>query len=243
LIIILVLAQFMAFIVMVFVLIYLLRSMSYKETNRLQQLNDDNVQKSKELAKKIIDAENEYKEKMTKCEDETRKMKADARKEIEELKEAMIAKGKAESEHMIAQAINTKKELRAEVESEMYGKSIDISCKIFQKVLSSTEQKLVFDGFLENVFQELTAIEKDHLQAVDLGEGSESTVDVKSSHPMSPQQKSRLEKILSSKLDHTIVVQEEIDTQVVSGIVIQLGSIVIDGSLSEKFRKAAEELK
>jgi len=241
--IILVIVQIMAFIGFVLVLNKFLKSSSYKETHRLQQLNDDNMQKSKELAEKILDAENEYKAKMAKCEDEVRTMKAEARKETEELREAILAKGKAESEHMIAQAINTKKELRAEIESELYEKSVSYSCKIFQKVLSSGEQKLVFEGLLESVFRELNDVGKDDLQAVDLEEGPKSVVDVQSSHPMSPQQKEKLEEILSSKLDQKIKVREEIDTEVISGIIIQLGSIIIDGSLSEKFRKAAEELK
>jgi F0F1-type ATP synthase delta subunit len=243
LVIILVLVQVITFIGLALILRNILISSSYKETHRLQQLNEENAAKSKELAEKILDAENEYREKMAKCEDEIRGMKAEARKQMEELKEAIIAKGKAESEHMIAQAINTKKELRAEIESEMYEKSVAFSCKIFKKILSSREQKLVYDGLLETVFQELDQMEKDHLQSIDWGGGADSVVEVKTSHPIDSRQKEKLEGVLSSKLDRAIKVHETIDAGIISGIIIQLGSIVIDGSLSERFRKAAEELK
>ena len=239
---ILVIVQIITFIVITLVMRKVLISSSYKETHRLQQLNDDNLQKSKELAEKILDAENEYREKMAQCDREVREMKAEARREIEELKEAIVAKGKAESDHMIAQAMSTKKEIRAEIESEMQGKSIAFSCKIFQKVLNAGEQKLVFDGLLESVFRDLNEIEKNDLKAVDLA-GAGGIVEVKSSHPMGPAQKEKLEQILSAKLDQKIKTREEIDAKVISGIIIQLGSIVIDGSLSERFRRAAEELK
>jgi len=238
-----ILVQVIVFIGMAFILVKFLASSSYKETNRLQQLNEENEKKSKELAGKLIDAENEHREKMAKAEKEIQEMKAKARKETEELKEAIIARGKAESEQIIAQALGSKKELRREVEEEMYGNIVEFSSKIFQRVLGSEEQRLVYDGLLESVFQELGEIEKSRLSAVDLGGGNESTVEVKSSHPMSPKQKEKLESILSSKLDQTIRVKEVIEKEVIAGIIIKLGSFSIDGSLLERFRRAAEEIR
>ena len=241
--IILVLVQVVTFIGLALILRKILISSSYKETHRLQQLNEESATRSKELAEKILDAENEYRAKMAKCDEEIREMKTEARKQMEELKEAVIARGKAESEHIITQAINTKKELRAEIESEMYEKSVEFSCKIFKKILSSQEQKLVYDGLLEAVFRELSEMSKDDLRTIDLGGGAESVVDVKTSHPMDSRQKEKLEGVLSSKLERAIKVHEAIEAGVISGIIIQLGSIVIDGSLSERFRKATEGLK
>lgn len=239
----LILVQIIAFTGLVLVLRKILISSSYKEINRLQQLNEENAEKSKELTKKILDAENDHRERITQAENEVRELKTKARKEIEELKEALIAKGKAEGDSIVAQALNSKKEIRAEIEEEMLERGVEFSFQIFQKVLSSDEQKLVFDGLIKNVLEELENIEKDRLKAIDLGDGSQGSVEVKTSHTMSSQQKEKLETVLSSKLDQKIKVQEVIERDVISGIVIVLGSVVIDGSLSERFRKAAMDLR
>ncbi len=239
----LILVQFIAFIGLVFVLRKILISSSYKEINRLQQLNEENAEKSKELSRKILDAENEYREKVSQAEREVRELKSRAQREIEELRGALIAKGKAEGDSIVAQALNSKKEIREEIEEEMYGKSVEFSSRIFKKVLGSGEQKLVFDGLLKSVLDELEGIEKDRLKVVDLGGGSEISVEVKTSHSMSPQQKEKLETVLSSKLGRTIKIQEVIEQDVICGIIIILGSIVIDGSLAERFSKASAELR
>ena len=239
----LILVQVITFIGLVLVLRKILISSSYKETTRLQQLNEENAQKSKDLARKIADSENEYRVKMSEAEDEIREMKARARQEINDLKDAMIAKGKAEGEHIITQALNSKREMRTQIEEEMQGKSIQLSCSIIRKILSSDEQKLVFDGLLASVFRELEDLEKDQLAAIDFGGASKNTVDVKTTHSLSPRQKEELEKILSGKFGRTISVREFVDKEIISGITIALGSFIIDGSLAERFRKAVEELK
>jgi len=238
-----IIVQIITFVTLVLILRKILISSSYNETSRLQKLNEENAKKSKDLARKIAAAENEYTVKMEQAEDEIRELKNKARKEVEEIKAAIIAKGKTESEQIIAHALNSKKEIRAEIEEEMKDKSIAFSCKIFQKVLSSDEQKLVFDGLLESVFKEMEKIDKDRLMAIDFGEASEGVAEVKSSHPMSAQQKQKLEEILSSKLDQKIDIKEIVEREVIAGIVICLGSFVIDGSLLERFRKAVEEMK
>lgn len=234
--------QVIAFVGLALLLRKFLMTSSYNEINRLQQLNEENSIKSKELAKKILDAENDHRDRITQAEKEVRELKAKARKEIEELKEALIAKGKAEGDSIVAQALNSKKEIRAEIEDEMHERGVEFSCKIFQRVLGSDEQKLVFDGLMQNVLGELANIDKDRLMTIDLGKGLDVNIQVKVSHAMSAQQKEKLEKILSSKVDKKIKVQEVIDRDVVSGVIIVLGSVVIDGSLSERFRKAATEL-
>ena len=239
----LIFVQILAFTGLVLVLRKILISSSYKEINRLQQLNEENTEKSKELTRKILDAENEYREKVSQAEKEVRELKDKARREIEELKDALIAKGKAEGDSIVAQALNAKKEIRAEIEEEMYGKCVEFSCQIFQKVLGSDEQGLLFNGLMKSVLEELENINKDRLKVIDLGEGSQISVQVKVSHPMSSQQKEKLETILSSKLDKNIRIQESIDRGVISGIIIVLGSVIIDGSISERFKKAAAELR
>lgn len=235
-----IIVQVITFAGLVFVLRKILMSTTYKETSHLQQLNEDNKRKAQELDRKIAEAEHQYREKMNKAEDDMRALKVQSQKEIDELREAMIAKGKAESEQIISQALASKKEMRAEIEDEMYEKSVDLCFTILQKILSSEEQKLVYDGLLSSVMTELESMDGQQLKSIEL---DGDAVDVKTSHPMNAAQKDRLKKILSGKMDRAVTVREQIDHETIAGIVILLGSFVIDGSLAERFRKAARDLR
>lgn len=235
--------QIFFFIGLVLVLRKILISSSYNETKRLQQLSEENAQKTRELAAKISDAEGEYREKMARAETEVRRLKADARREAEELKAAIIAEGKAESGRLMKQAASARDELRLEIEEQMGERCAAFSRKMLREILSSEEQRLVYDGLLAGVFRELDTMEGDRLRGVDLGGAAGGTVAVKTSHSMSAPQKEKLETILSSKLGQRVSVQETVEKEMIAGIVITLGSFVIDGSLSGRFRKAAERLK
>ncbi|MCK5180850.1 MAG: F0F1 ATP synthase subunit delta [Candidatus Omnitrophica bacterium] len=235
--------QVLFFFGLVLVLRKILISSSYNETKRLQQLNEENSNKSQELAAKIADAENEYREKMLKTDEEIRHMKAKAKKEIEDLKEAIITKGKAEGDRIVTQALNARDEIRAEIEEQLHGRVVEFSSKIFRRILSADEQKLVHEGLLKSVFQELEDLERDRLQAVNMDGASKAAVEVKTSHPMTTGQKAKLEEILSSKFDKEITVEESVEKEIIAGIVITLGSFVIDASLAERFKKAAQNVK
>ncbi len=180
---------------------------------------------------------------MLKTDEEIRILRAKSKKEIEDLKEAIIEKGKAEGDRIVTQALNARDEIRAEIEEQMSEKAVDLSRKIFQKILGAEEQKLVHDGLLENVFQELDQIDGTRLKAVDLDEKSKGKAEVKTPHAMTAQQKEKLEAALSSKLEQTIKVEEVIDKDIIAGITIAFGSFVIDGSFSGRFTKTAANIK
>jgi len=218
-------------------------SSSLKETLRLQQLSEESTQKAQELAGKVLDVENDYREKMSLAEGEIREMKSRVKKEVEGLRAAVLAKAKAEAQRIIAQSLNAKEEIRCEIEDQMKERSMAFSKNVLREVFSSDELEMIHDGFLENIFKELTVMDKGRLQSVDLSGPDDNVIEVKTSRPMSAQQIKKLEVILSAKLEKQVTIHETIDTDVMAGVVITMGSFIIDGSFAERFRRAADKLK
>jgi F0F1-type ATP synthase membrane subunit b/b' len=235
--------QIVFFFGLVFVLRKILLASSYNETKRLQQLNEENAQKAQELAAKISEADNEYREKMLRTDEEIELMKEKARKEIQDLKEVVIAKAKAEGDRLMTQALNARDEIRAEIEEQVQERVVEFSQKVFSQILSAPEQKLLHEGLLKHVLEEMNAVESERLKAVCADKTSGDVVQVKVSHGLTAQQKKEVENILSSKLGRTITVEESVNSEIIAGIVISLGSFVIDGSLLSRFKKAAEKIK
>ncbi|OGX36822.1 MAG: hypothetical protein A3D87_02530 [Omnitrophica WOR_2 bacterium RIFCSPHIGHO2_02_FULL_50_17] len=228
------------FLALVFVFRKIMFSSSYAETKRLQELNMENTKKARELEEKIEDAEKQYKEKITKAQDEAKKLKERAQEEAEGIREETLRKAKEERERLIGQVLNAKEKLREEIEAESAERTVEFARRIIAEILSSDNQRRVYDGFMDEVFAGIEQTDKAVFQGLDL---KSLSVQVKTSHPLSPVQKERLEKILSEKAGGRACVEEIADKKLITGVVIQIGSLVIDGSLAAKFRKAKEAIR
>ena len=233
----LIIIQVMTFAALVFVLRKIMYSASFGETKRLQQLNQENAKKTQELANKIEEAEKQYQEKLAHAEDEVKKLKSRAKEEVEKLKEATLDKAKQESERIVKQALNTKEKVREEIASQMKERSVDQSLKLVQNILSSNHQRLVHEGLIEDVLEEMGKIEQGKLQTkTDKGE-------LITPYEVEKSKKEKIATILSKKTDKKISLEEKIDKELIAGVTIKLGSLVIDGSLAGKLRAAAETMR
>ena len=233
----LIIIQMITFAALVFVLRKIMYSTSLGETKRLQKLNQENAKKAQELANKIEEAERQYKEKIARAEDEIRKLKLEAKEEAEKLKEEALNKAKQESERIVNQALNTKEKLKEEIASQMKGKSVEQSVRLIQDVLNSKNQKLVHEGLIDDVIEEIEKLEQGRLQArTDKGE-------LITPHAIDKSRKEKIKAVLSKKTGKKIALEEKIDKEVIAGITIKLGSLVIDGSLAGKLKEAVEALR
>lgn len=228
------------FVALALVLRKIIFSSSYDETKRLQQLNIENTKKANELDEKIEDAEKKYKEKITQAGDEIRKMKEKAKEEAQQIREDTLAKIREEKGRLIGQALNAKEKLREEIEGELLEKSIGFAKRILEEILGSPYRRLVYDSLIEEIFNDLSQIDQDAFKDVDW---TSLVPQVKTSHEMSSVQRERLEQILFEKSGKRIGIVPMVDKTLIAGIIVQIGSLMIDGSLAAKFRKTAEDIK
>lgn len=239
------------FLAMVLVFRKVMISSSYDETKRLQQQNLENSRKAVELEQKIEEAEKHYKEKLVRAEDEIRKLKERAIKEAEILKEQIVTKAKEERDRLIEQAINAREKLREDIESGLVEKSLELSRRIVTEIFNSEHQKLVYDVFLKEVFEAMEKMDLGTLKGVIPGtvpvpahsSAGITQCRVQSSHALDPHQREKLIKILSERVGEKVSMEEVTDKGLIAGIIVQIGSFRIDGSLAAKFRKAAENIR
>ncbi len=227
-----------AFIALVFTFQRVMISTASQETKRLQDLNLENTKKAVALQEKIEEADRQYKEKLAQAQEEIRQLKEKAIQETGAVRADMLAKAKEERGHLIDQALDAREKLREEIESSLLEKSLELARRIIAEILHSPHQRLVYDGLMEDVLQEM--------EVMDIGilRGSEvRSCHVQTSHPLDVRQKERLTKILSEKTGQKIFIEETIDKKVITGIIVHIGSFMIDGSLMTKFKKAGERIR
>jgi F-type H+-transporting ATPase subunit b len=226
------------FLAMVLVFRRVMISSSYEETSRLQALNLENAQKATELQEKIEEAEKQYKEKLLKAEDEIRRLKEKAAQEAESIREQILTKAKGEKDRLIDQAIGAKKKLREEIENELLDKSLEFSRRILVEILSEEHQKLVHDGLLEEILSEMEKIDPAPFQWA-----ATKQCRARTPHGLDAPRKERLIRILSEKTGENISLEESVDRGLIAGMIVHIGSFMIDGSLASRFKKASEHIR
>ena len=232
----LILIQVFTFGALVFVLRKIMYSASYLETRRLQQLNNENTLKAQELAVKIEEAQSQYQQKLADAEAESRRLKSSAKEEIDKLKQQVLDKARQESERIIAQALNSKEKIKEEIEANMQEKCVAQSLSLIREVLGSKSQSLMHEGFVDEIIKEIEEIDVTKLQIpADKGELIIASA-------ISETKKSKIASILSDKAGRAITLEATVNNEIIAGIIIKLGSFVIDASLAGKLKEAAQAL-
>ena len=85
---------------------------------------------------------------------------------------------------------------------------------------------------IDELIDDLERVEHDRFMV------AAESVTVTSSLPLTDQERRRLRQVLSTKVGTEVALVERLDPELISGLVIRVGALVIDGSLRNKLRKA-----
>ena len=223
--------------IIIFVIKKLLLSDTMKAVGTIKQVEAE-VRKKEETIRMEIDVhEKEFEKKKREAESALEEKRKLSDKELNDMKETMVATAKKEGDRIIEQAKKNEEQFRRQLSQDMEEKSVDYAGRIFQMVVS--------DHVTPEINKKLIGELLDALEEVDAGaitvdgESSEFT----SSQPMDEEQKIRLEGILKDKFGVDIKVEEKVDAEILGGLVLKLGSLEIDGSLRNRYHEAVQEVK
>jgi F0F1-type ATP synthase membrane subunit b/b' len=225
------------FILLVIGLRKLLYSKASAEIKRAQLMVDESNKKIEALREQIEEAKTEYKRTVAQAKEDARKIMADAQKEAEELRTRHLQETRKEIDKIVKSAQAQKESMERELKSDLMRKSIHHSKAIIHQVFTADSLGATHDVMIEEISQQIGNL--------DLGQMSE---DIKEAEivtivPLGKEKMEMLKKKLSSVLKKEIELKEKIDDSVVAGILIKLGSLILDGSLANKIRIAAEQLE
>ncbi|MCX5678709.1 MAG: F0F1 ATP synthase subunit delta [Candidatus Omnitrophica bacterium] len=233
----LVVVQIVTFIAIVFVLRKLLYSESAKEMLRLRKIKEETAVKQRELQQKIDEAQDAYSEKIAEAEQKTRAFRIKAEEEIEELKKKILSKAKEDAEQIVKSAFNAKEKIREEIGEEMRKKAPLLASRVFKEVLSPEVQEMMHKELVRDVIDKIRNTEKTAFKSkIEKGE-------IVSAYPLSKNDKLVVESLIHDSLGYQIPLYETEDSQLVAGVLIKLGTILIDGSLNNRLKQVERELE
>jgi F0F1-type ATP synthase membrane subunit b/b' len=217
-------------------LVFLLRQFLYKQVTRslgrYQQLHQENLTREGELKRTREEMEQELQAKIAQHNEEVGRLRAAAEVDAQKTQEEILAKSKEEGKRILAEAEAKKERMRANLVSEMEEKALDLASDIIEHILTAQVTQGINHQLIDELIEEIEKSDERRLQ-LDV-----ETVEVAVPFPLTQVQQERLKKILSSQMGRSVNVKETVDQEIVAGMVIRSGNLVLDGSLKNKLKGA-----
>jgi ATP synthase F1 delta subunit len=233
----LVIIQVLTFIV----LILFLRLLFYRHLSsalaRLKRLNEENLAREETLKQELERAKREREAEIAKGREEAKNMIEQAKGEAEKFKDESFAQTREKVKTMITEAERRGKRIEEESMRKLEERTLEFSCEMVKHIFKGKGRDALHRELIDELIEEIKTLDKQKLKT------SETQAQLYSAYPLSSEQKKRLEDILSSKMGNTIILKEEIDKDIITGIVVKIGTLVIDGSLKNKLRRIVPYLK
>lgn len=234
--------QFIILQVIVFgAVIFFLKKILYGDTesaiNRLGQAYQDLLKKQKELTEKLEAGEKEYLAKKEEASAVADKIKVQATEDARKKEEEIIKRARVEAEEIVAKGHAAREEVGKEIEIRLSHKMVDFAAEILKKVFSEKVVTLIH----EEMVRDFILRAKDF----DLSNASDSAHEliVRTPFPLKKEEVEKLNLLLVTKLNRTIQYTEVADKDLIAGIVLQFGTLLLDGCLATSIKEAGNKAR
>jgi len=222
-------------------LIYAFRRIMNKNvvlaTKHLDDLNQEYTQKEKEVNRQLEEAKQKAAAMVLQAQNEAEKAKAEIIQAAESEREKIIADARAQGNELMQQADKSRQLLLAEIHERIEKEAINTACELIQNTLPEHFKQDVHVHWVEelitNGFSKL-----EHLRLpTDIKE-----IKITSAFALHDDVHKTLVKKLKDILGYEVALKEEVDSKLVAGLCITLGSLVLDGTLRNKILAQAKKV-
>ena len=218
-----------------------LRMLFYRQLSaalqRLQALQEEMMEKEAQLKEELRRAQQERAAEVVKGKTEGRLLLDMAKREAETLRTNAEQQAKQEAEKLLARGREELEKARATMLADMEADALRLSTEMVKYTLTQHGKEDFHHHLIDALIEEIRQLSKDRFSVT----GNAATVS--SSFPLTAEERRQLRTVLSEKLETDVTMEERIDPDLITGLVIQVGSLVIDGSLKNKLRKAIPFVK
>ncbi|MFH1062052.1 MAG: F0F1 ATP synthase subunit delta [Candidatus Omnitrophota bacterium] len=232
----LILLQIFIFGGLAFFLKHLLTRNVTSATSHLQGMIKENTDKKEEMQKKIEQAEKEYAVKIKKAKEEAEQIEKQCRKEIEQERDKIISQAHEQSEELMSRANKTCETILADLDKNVNEKAVARAGELICKVLPEKNCRDIHQEWVKALINEgLNSL--DRLRIPD----DITRIEVITAFALTEQEKAELHEQLQDHLDLNLVIEETVKKDIVAGIIINIGTLVLNGSFVNKIREVIHE--
>ena len=224
------------------ILIFVLRVLFYRQLRtslaRLKTLHEENLAQEEELKKNTELLQKKKEEELAKAKQEAERIINDSRERAVKLASGMETQAKEQADKILNKVAQLAEQSERDFALRCQEEAIQISLKIFKIVFGENDMVLLQHQLVAGFIDELEKLPDEKFTI------REGALKISCPLALSPEEKNKLTRILSEKLKNRQAdITETINPDIISGIIIQIGSFVIDGSLRNKLSKAIAYIK
>ncbi len=223
-------------------LIFLLRRVLTKNvtdaTKHLEELNQDYSEKEKKLNQQFEEAKEKSQNIIRQAQQEAEKLRTQSTKDVENQRDLILNQARTQSETIIQQADKSRQALIAELDVKIEKEAINKACELMQVTLPEKFRQEVHLYWVKELLEEGFGQLKNLQFPDDIDE-----IKVTSAFPLTDEQRNNLSKKIKDALGRDVQLKEETESRVVAGLIISIGSLVLDGSLKNKIEEQAKGAK
>ncbi|MFC1666915.1 F0F1 ATP synthase subunit delta [Candidatus Omnitrophota bacterium] len=229
-----ILIQIFIFIGLIYGFRHILTKNVSSATRHLEELNQDYTKKDRDVMKRLEETKRKSEEILSKASGEAEKQKAQILKQAEQESHKVVKEARIQSEEIIQQADRSRKMLISELEDRIAKEAVNKACELIQDALPERFKQDAHSHWIKDLI-------KDGFNELERLSVSEENQEVKiiSAFPLSKEERKDLTAKLKTLLKRDIVLKEEVDPKIIVGIIVSIGSLVLDGSLRDKIQKQA----
>ena len=208
-----------------------------KAVGKLREEESELAKKEDAVRKRIEDNEAEFRQKSAEAQEALVRSREAMEKEIGRNREIMLDEAKKERDRIVDEANRSKDKMQQDLVREADRKALEYAGRVYELVFSEDLGRKLDQAFLDELLAALDEMDASSITV------SADTLEVQCAHGLDQPHKDRIRDLVAKKFDVTLAIQEKLAPELIAGVRLKLGSLEIDGSLANRFREAAEELK
>ncbi|MCX5665558.1 MAG: F0F1 ATP synthase subunit delta [Candidatus Omnitrophica bacterium] len=236
------LSQLIALQIITFIALALLLKMLFSRhldsaLKRLKKLQNETLMRENQLKEELDKAKSDRQAEIDKGKAEARTLVEQAKKEIESMRGGAEEDAKRQEKKVFARGQEELEKLKVKLTQGVEADAMQISMKLIERTFTEKGKDQMQRHFIDELIEDVEKLEKSKFSV------KTNKAKIMTSLPLTEKEKDRLKKALCAKMGSDVTITEEKSKGLIMGLIIQLGALEIDGSLSNKLRKALPMIK
>ncbi len=223
---------------LIYVMYRVLGTQATQATDRFSTMSEDFERKKSEIKKLTQESELKAEKLLMSTQQECEKLKSVALEESQQMRLKEVQDARKEAERIVTEAMKARESMKLELVEQMHGKTIDAAHQLVLRVFPVKLRKDIHDYWIQELLEH-------GLQALDRFDSREEikTVEIESAFPLDDHHRKKVLDAIKRKLNADITLKEKVHSDLVAGLRMNLGHLVLEGSLAARLKEAAVDVK
>ncbi len=223
--------QIVVFGLLIFLLRFLFKQHLNMASTSINTLLEENMVKETQLTEELKRVKEEKEAEIKKGKMESLAIIEEAKSEGLKLRLKIEEEAKLQAEKILLEAKEEVAKFKEKAIKETFEQSLCLAVEIIEKIFTEENKEDLQTKFTNEIIADISQLPRDKFPA------SVNKVKILSSFPLKEVQREDLRKVLCDKLGDSLILEETVNKELISGLFLEMPGLVIDGTLKNRLNK------